>query len=226
MRATGGLYLRVDRTQGQRALWPRRSQGERARTKAACARKGCCFEEGSAPFLFRAHDGQNRVMNYRERFAAAGRFRAQRWVAVGALCLCAFLLLLGLTSSWHRPIVETITTEEVSHTHAQPGPAVQFTPQLPQRDADVEAAGDHLAAAAVYLKNRQSAQALRSITQARTATTHAIERRRQDGKRFDVLDETLRAIDSAERFIQRGALGEARAHLIAVNKRLDDSLER
>lgn len=166
-------------------------------------------------------------MKDREQLAASsGKFRLHRWQALGALGLCALLFLLALTSSWRTPVVETITTEEVTPAHAAPGPAVQFTPQLPLRDVDIETAGDHLAAATVYLKNRQSAAALRAITQARSATAHAIDRRRQQGKQFDVLDETLKGIDAAERYIQRGALGEARTHLIAVNKRLDDSLER
>jgi hypothetical protein len=168
-----------------------------------------------------------RVMKYREQLATlAGKLRAHRWAALGALALCVLLFLLGWSSGWRTPVVETITTEEAQQPRTVPRSAVQFTPQLPQRDADIEAAGDHLAAATVYLKNRQSAAALRAITQARTAAAHAIDRRRQQGKQFDVLDETLRGIDSAERFIQRGAFGEARAHLIALNKRLDDSLER
>ncbi|MDT4898122.1 MAG: hypothetical protein QOH25_3199 [Acidobacteriota bacterium] len=158
--------------------------------------------------------------------ALAGRLRSRRSIVLGALGLCTLFLFIGLSSSWHTPVVETITTEESPQTHATPGPAVHFTPQLPQRDADIEAAGDHLAAATVYLKNRQSAAALRAMTQARSATAHAIDLRRQQGKRFDVLEETLREIDSAERYVQHGALGDARARLISLNKRLDDSLEQ
>jgi soluble cytochrome b562 len=106
-----------------------------------------------------------------------------------------------------------------------PGPAVNFTPQLPQRDADIESAGDNLAAATVYLNNRQSAAALRAMTQARNATAHAIESRRKQGKRFDVLEEALREIDSAERYVQHGALNDARTRLASLNHRLDASLE-
>lgn len=156
--------------------------------------------------------------------AAAVKFWSHRWYVLGALGVCSLLLLFWLPTRWHRPVVETITTEEGPQTRSTPGPAVQFAPQLPQRDADIEAAGDHLAAATVYLKNRQSAAAIRAMTQARSATAHAIDRRKQQGKQFDVLEETLRGIDYAERFVQRGALGDARAHLINLNKRLDDSL--
>jgi hypothetical protein len=155
-----------------------------------------------------------------------GQFRSHRPLLLGLLGSCALLLFFGLSSRWHTPVVETITTEESPQARATPGPALQFTPQLPQRDADIEAAGDHIAAATVYLKNRQSAAALRAMTQARSATAHAIERRRQQGKRFDVLEETLKEIDSAERYVQRGALTDARTRLISLNKKLDDSLEQ
>ncbi len=150
------------------------------------------------------------------------KLRVHRWPALGALILCSLLLLLGLSTRPRTPVVETITTEEAPQTHAAP---VQFTPQLPQRDADIEAAGDHLSAATVYLKNRQSTAALHAMTQARNVTARAIDRRRQQGQRFEVLEETLKGIDFAEHYIQRGALGDARAHLITLTRKLDDSLE-
>lgn len=165
-------------------------------------------------------------MKYRQQIkASAVKLWSHRVYLLAALVLGALLLLFVLPSRRRVPVVETITTEEGSQTRATPRPAVQFTPQLPQRDADIEAAGDHIAAATVFLKNRQSAAALRAMTQARSATTHAIDRRRQQGKRFDLLEETLREIDSAERYVQHGALGDARARLISLNNRLDDSLE-
>ncbi len=166
-------------------------------------------------------------MKYREQITTRiGQLRSHRLLLLGALGVCALLLFFGLSSKWHTPVVETITTEESPQTRATPGPALQFTPQLPQRDADIEAAGDHIAAATVYLKNRQSAAALRAMTQARSATAHAIDRRRQQGKQFDVLEEALREIDSAEHYVQHGAFGDARTRLISLNKKLDDSLEQ
>jgi hypothetical protein len=164
-------------------------------------------------------------MKYREQNRIGPR-RSHTLLIAGLLGLCTLLLFFALSSRRRTPIVETVTTEESPQTRATPGPALQFTPQLPQRDADIEAAGDHIAAATVYLKNRQSAAALRAMTQARSATAHAIDHRRQQGKRFDVLEETLREIDSAERYVQHGALGDARTRLISLNKKLDDSLEQ
>jgi hypothetical protein len=165
-------------------------------------------------------------MKYRELIkTSVAKLGKHRWLLTGALGFCSLLFLFGRPAGWRTPVVETITTREGSQTHAAPGPAVNFTPQLPQRDADIETAGDNLAAATVYLKNRQSAAALRAMTQARNATAHAIDSRRKQGKRLDVLEEALREIDSAERYVQHGALGDARARLASLNRRLDASLE-
>ncbi|HEY0379093.1 MAG TPA: hypothetical protein VGC87_19410 [Pyrinomonadaceae bacterium] len=167
-------------------------------------------------------------MRYRERIANWSR---EVWLRrphlLVALCLCALLLLVIFAPDLRKsPVIETATTRASARASATPGPAVQFTPRLPQRDADVEAAGDHIAAATAYLKGRQGAAALRAMAQARAAAARAIERRRQQGKSVDVLEDTLKGIDSAQHAVERGALTDARAHLIALNKSLDDSLER
>lgn len=167
-------------------------------------------------------------MRYRERIAThAKEIWLRRPYILVAPGLCVLLLLLMLAPDLNkRPFIETATTQGTARPNPTPGPAVQFTPQLPQRDADIEAAGDHIAAATAYLKNRQGAAALRAMTQARTAASRAIEVRRQQGKPVDALEETLKGLDSAERSVQRGALNDARTRLITLNKKLDDSLER
>ena len=166
-------------------------------------------------------------MKYAERFRTwAKDIWLRRPYIFGALGICAILLLVIFAPDLRKPVIETATTKGTARASTMPGPAVQFTPQLPRRDADVEAAGDHIAAATAYLKNRQGAAALRAMTQARTAASRAIERRREQGERVDVLEEALKGLDSAERFVQRGALTDARTRLIALNKKLDDSLER
>ncbi|HKQ53459.1 MAG TPA: hypothetical protein VJT74_13875 [Pyrinomonadaceae bacterium] len=165
-------------------------------------------------------------MRYRERIATHAKdlWLGRPYVLV-ALGLCALVLLVIFAPDINKkPIIETATTQATERPNPTPGPAVQFTPQLPQRDADVEAAGDHIAAATAYLKNRQGAAALRAMTQARSAASRAIEVRRRQGKRVDVLEETLKGLDSAERSVQHGALNDARTRLIALNKKLDDSL--
>lgn len=149
-----------------------------------------------------------------------------RWLSLGGLGLCALLLLCELSARWQRPVVETITTGVSAPASITPPTPVHFTPQLPQRDMDIESAGDHIAAASIYLRNRQSAAALRAVTQARAATAHAIDHRKQQGKEFNVLQETLREIDAAEHFIRGGAINDARARLSSLNHRLDASLER
>ena len=166
-------------------------------------------------------------MKYSERFKT---WTKDLWLSrpyiFGALGLCSLLLLVLFAPDLRKPVIETAATKGTARASAAPGPAVLFTPQLPRRDADVEAAGDHIAAATAYLKNRQGALALRAMTQARSAASRAIEHRRQQGQRVDVLEEALKGIDSAERSVQRGALADARTRLIALNKKLDDSLER
>jgi hypothetical protein len=167
-------------------------------------------------------------MKYRERIASWSKevWRHRPHLLV-MLCLCALLLLIIFAPDLRKPpVIETTTTRADARSSATPGPAVQFTPRLPERDADVEAAGDHIAAATAYLKNKQGAAALRAMAQARAAAARAIERRRQQGKRVDVLEEALKGIDSAQHAVEHGALTDARTRLIALNKSLDDSLER
>ena len=165
-------------------------------------------------------------MRYLERIATGAKdlwLRRPHVIAVLGLSVL-LLLVIVIPDLRKKPVIETATTQGIARAAAMPGPAVQFTPQLPERDADVEAAGDHIAAATAYLKNRQSAAALRALAQARSAASHAIEARRQQGKRVDVFEETLKGLDAAEHFVQRGALNDARTRLIALNKKLDDSL--
>jgi hypothetical protein len=154
----------------------------------------------------------------------AGAAWSRRWYVVGALGLCS--LALGLWQGSNSPVVVTITTGETRSNFSPAASGVHFTPVLPQRDADIETAGDHIAAASMYLKSRQNAAAIRSMNQARASTAHAIDRRRQQGKQVESLQETLKEIDAAERSVRRGALGDARAHLASLNGRLDNSLER
>jgi hypothetical protein len=149
---------------------------------------------------------------------------ARRWYLVGVVGLCS--LAAGWWVSSNRPVVVTITTGGARSTSSPAATGVHFAPVLPQRDADIETAGDHIAAASMYLKSRQNAAAIRSMNQARASTVHAIEHRKQQGKQFDSLQETLKEIDAAEHSVRRGALGDARAHLASLNSRLDNSLER
>jgi hypothetical protein len=144
---------------------------------------------------------------------------------LGALALCCFVLIIVVSLRRHEAIVETVTTGTTRPTSATQSPSAYFVPQLPRRDIDVEVAGDHIASATMYLESRQGAAALRAMTQARAATAHAIARRKQQGKQYDRLQETLSEIDSAERIVKRGALSDARARLISLNRKLDGDLE-
>jgi hypothetical protein len=140
------------------------------------------------------------------------------WRALLA-CVCAFALWALISARRSTPVVETVTTGARAPA-AAPTP-VYFTPQLPERDADVELAGDRIAEAEVYLKKRQSAAALAALTRARHATTRALEARQRKGTRGDVLISTLKELDAVERAIRRGALEDAHRQLVALDKNLD-----
>jgi hypothetical protein len=119
------------------------------------------------------------------------------------------------------PRVATVTTA-ARPAAALPTPSpVYFTPQLPQRDAEVELAGDRIAEVEVYLKKRQSAAALAALTRARHATARALEARRQKGSRGDELAATLKGLDSVQRAIERGQFDDAHRQLVALDKNLD-----
>ncbi|HJR08092.1 MAG TPA: hypothetical protein VJ842_12595 [Pyrinomonadaceae bacterium] len=164
-------------------------------------------------------------MKYRDHVTRlGGAIWSRRWYVIGALGLCALALVLWKGAN--SPVVVTITTGGNRSAVSPATNGVHFTPVLPQRDADIETAGDHIAAASMYLKSRQNAAAIRSMNQARASTAHAIDRRRQQGKQFESLQETLKEIDAAEHSVRRGALGDARARLASLNGRLDNSLER
>lgn len=156
------------------------------------------------------------------RGSIAGFLHAPRslWVwRVLIVGVCACALWAAMSARRSTPIVETVTTGARAPASA-PTP-VYFTPRLPERDADVELAGDRIAEAEVYLKKRQSAPALAALTRARHAASRALEARQRKGSRGDVLLTTLKELDTVERTIRRGALEDAHRQLVALDKSLD-----
>src|SRR5215510_2204284 len=106
----------------------------------------------------------------------------RRWriVLYYTLSLCLVLALMIATSLRSKPVEETIT---VDHNRAATVPAlssVVASSGLPPADPDVEAAGDRVAEAVVYLKRRQFEPALNALAQARAATDRAMARRAND----------------------------------------------
>ena len=153
----------------------------------------------------------------------AGRLRVRRahvWYALLALA-CALLVYAGLRARRASPVVETVTTGARTPA-AVPTPSPFYSnPQLPPRDAEVELAGDRIAEVEVYLKKRQSANALAALTRARRATARAIEARQHKGAHTDALLSTLKGLDSVQHAIERGAFEDAHKQLVALDRGLD-----
>jgi len=153
----------------------------------------------------------------------AGQTRLRRAFAWCALLAVAFALIVYAAARARRspPIVETVTTPARAAA-ALPTPSpVYFTPQLPQRDAEVELAGDRIAEVEVYLKKRQSAAALAALTRARRATARALEARQRKGTHAEALLSTLKGLDAVQRAIERGAFDDAQRQLVALDRGLD-----
>ena len=145
-----------------------------------------------------------------------GRLAVALYALAAAACA---LLVYAAAVRRSAPVVETVTTG--ARAVAPAPPSVIYTPQLPQRDAEVEQAGDRIAEVAVYLKKRQSANALAALTRARRATARALEARQRRGSRDDELASALKGLDAVQRAIERGAFDDAHRQLVALDKSLD-----
>ncbi|HEX8179074.1 MAG TPA: hypothetical protein VF525_05965 [Pyrinomonadaceae bacterium] len=155
--------------------------------------------------------------------------RAQRKsgaLRVAAL-LCGLLLSLSLAACTGRPVEETVTVD-ASRLSALPAPAIAVAPQLPARDEDIEAAGDHIAEAITSLSKRRttltqrpSVAALRALEQAENALTRALHDKPHDEPVREALRSALRELNTAERTIQRNAYTDAIRDLNVLDKKLD-----
>jgi hypothetical protein len=146
--------------------------------------------------------------------------RALLWSALPALA-CVLLIYAAVRMRRGAPVVETVTTAARTPTAVPTPSPVYFTSQLPQRDAEVELAGDKIAEVEVYLRKRQSAAALAALTRARRATARALEARQHKGAHADALLSTLKGLDSVQRAIERGAFDDAHRQLVALDRGLD-----
>jgi hypothetical protein len=146
--------------------------------------------------------------------------RALLWSALPALA-CVLLVYAAVRVRRDAPVVETVTTAARTPAAVPTPSPVYFTPQLPQRDAEVELAGDRIAEVEVYLRKRQSAAALAALTRARRATARALEARQHKGAHADALLSTLKGLDSVQRAIERGAFDDAHRQLVVLDRGLD-----
>jgi hypothetical protein len=133
--------------------------------------------------------------------------------------LSAALLLSSCSS---RPSRETVTTE----LGRQPAVAADVkllavSPRLPERDAEVEATGDRVAAAITHVKHRRAAAALRALSEAQAGAKGALSSPVRGARDKEVLAAAVAGMQAAERAIQRGSWAEATTQLTAANKGLD-----
>ena len=145
-----------------------------------------------------------------------GRLAVALYTLAAAACV---LLVYAAAVRRSAPVVETVTTGARAVAPA-PTPVI-YAPQLPERDAEVEQAGDRIAEVEVYLKKRQSAAALAALTRARHATARALEVRQRRGSRGDELASALKGLDAVQRAIERGAFDDAHRQLVVLDKSLD-----
>lgn len=150
-----------------------------------------------------------------------GSARAALWCGLFIITSC-FAFLAAQSSCSQRRVEETVTVDagRLSSLVANAQP-VALAPQLPNRDADIEQAGDHVAEAITRLKRRQSAAALTALAQAESALGRALRAESRDEDEREAVRETLKGLETAEHTIQRGALTEAATQLVALNRKVD-----
>ena len=146
------------------------------------------------------------------RFSACAR-------SIGRLVV---LTAAALSSSCSpRPSRETVTTElgrPVSAAEAKP---LALSPRLPERDAEVEAVGDRVAAAITHVKHRRVAAALHALGDAQAGARGAMSNPARGARDREVLATAVAGMQAAERDIRRGSWAEAAAQLTVANRGLD-----
>ncbi|MBA2338976.1 MAG: hypothetical protein H0V88_01150 [Pyrinomonadaceae bacterium] len=150
---------------------------------------------------------------------------AGRNVLSHLLVVFSFLLVFVLASSFscarRQPVQETVTTDARSTQVNSTPVTLARPPQLPARDADVEAAGDFIAAAVTHLRKHRNTAALASLSGAKAAAARAIRNNPQKKTLCDRLHESLKNIETAESTIERGKPDDAVRQL----SRIDDALD-
>ena len=133
-------------------------------------------------------------------------------------------LIFMLTACSSHPVVETVTTDagRESALPANAKPVVK-DPNLPARDPDIEATGDHIAEAITILNTRsrdRRDRALRALNQAETTLNHALRNGNHAESVRTALHTTLKDLDFAEHAVQRSS-PDAVKQLATINKNLD-----
>ena len=138
-----------------------------------------------------------------------------------AFALCVVLALMIAASALRSKPVEVTITVDSDRAKPQPIAPVPLATELPVADRDIETAGDHLAAAVIYLQRRQNDPALNALEQARAATERALTKKPAESKAREQLLATDRAIETVRELIRKGKLGSATKELKDVNQQLE-----
>jgi hypothetical protein len=133
-------------------------------------------------------------------------------------------LLAGICSCSSKPIEEVVTTD-ANRSSALPAGAepVAIAPTLPERDENVEAAGDRIAEAITYLNSHRREAAVRALGQAEAAMNNALRVRAEEDQARTALKSVLKDLNAAQRTVQRGTSDSVAARqLTALNRSLDN----
>jgi hypothetical protein len=144
-----------------------------------------------------------------------------KWWWTLAIIVLGVLLIVIFISAAHRnaPVEETVTLPQKVNQRPTKGTLVETVTPLPVGDRDLESIGDRVAEAAVYLRERQRAPALRALAAAESATHQLREKRTDLDPR--ILNTTSAELAIIEREIQRGNIDEARSRMVQLARNLD-----
>jgi ribosomal protein S20 len=142
------------------------------------------------------------------------------------LLCCGVWLLCNLASCASHPVEQTVTTDGSRASALPPGAEpVAIAPDLPERDENIEAAGDRIAEAITYLNTRQRdrrEKALNALNQAEVVMNRALRAKPRNAQIHSALRAALKDLDAAQRAIQRGTTDAAAKQLATLNKSLDN----
>lgn len=140
-----------------------------------------------------------------------------------SLLLCGLLSFAGYSSCGRRSVEETVTTDLARQMSGPQNaqPIVVQHPPLPERDPDIETAGDRIAEAIMRLRRHQSSPALRALARATSALMRANRSAERNDRERELLFTAIHQVQTAENLIARGAIDQAIKQLNEANRNLD-----
>lgn len=137
------------------------------------------------------------------------------------------ILSIAFSSCTSKPVEEVVTTDANRSSALPPNSEpIAIAPDLPARDENIEAAGDHIAEAITYLNTRRRdrrEKALGALNQAEASMNRAVRARPHDDQARTALRAVLRDLDAAQRIVQRGVSDQTVTRQLAtLNKDIDN----